>query len=109
MSIGAHAQVSSPEMRRLHEALNLTTSQESAWQSFEQAFQIDPQELTRQRQAMAMSPGLNAPRRIDISIAQAKQELDALQRRGAALKLFYGILSPHQQTTFDRETLPPEP
>ena len=60
----------------------------------------------RHQNAAQMMPTLNAPRRVDLSVALMQADLDALQRRGAALKTFYATLTPAQQTTFDRQTVP---
>ena len=70
---------------------------------------VDPAETARQRNTAAMMPTLNGPRRVDLSIAAMQADLEALKRRGAALKVFYATLSPEQQAIFDRETLPRQP
>ena len=102
----AHAQSQGPDLHRLHDALNLSASQEEAWNAFQAAALPDPQATARQRAAASMMPGLHAPQRVDLSIAEMQADLDTLRQRGAAVKAFYGVLSPEQQSVFDRETTP---
>jgi hypothetical protein len=95
-----------PDLHRLHDALSLSASQEEAWNAFQAVELPDPQDDARRRSAAQMMPSLKAPQRVDLSIAAMQADLDVLQRRGAALKRFYAILSPEQQAVFDRETAP---
>jgi len=108
-TVAAHAQpVESGMLEGLHGALNLTAEQEDAWKTFEQAYAIDPQEMTRRRNTAATMATLTAPQRVDLSVNLMSADLESLERRGAALKAFYGTLSPQQQAIFDRQTLPPQ-
>jgi len=102
----AQAQPREPDLHRLHDALNLSAGQEEAWNTFQAASLPDPQDQARDRSAAEMMPSLHAPQRVDLSIAAMKADLDSLERRGAALKAFYGVLSLEQQAMFDRETAP---
>lgn len=102
-SYGGDAQ---DQLRSLHAALRITAAQEDAWRDFVAASQPDPQQQARQRAAQAMLPGLTAPQRVDLSIAAMQADLATMRQRGAALKAFYATLTPAQQSTFDRETLP---
>ena len=102
----AHAQSEGPDLHRLHDALNLSASQEEAWNAFQAAALPDPQAMARQRAAASMMPDLHAPQRVDLSIAEMQADLDTLRQRGVALKAFYAALSPAQQAVFDRETTP---
>ncbi len=101
----AYAQ-SQPDLHRLHDALNLSAAQEEAWNTFQAASLPDPQQQARDRSAAQMMSSLHAPQRVDLSIAAMTADLETLQRRGAALKAFYGRLSPQQQAIFDRQTAP---
>ncbi|HEY0267309.1 MAG TPA: Spy/CpxP family protein refolding chaperone [Rhizomicrobium sp.] len=92
---------------RLHGALHLTPGQEDSWKTFQQAYAIAPDEIARRRGASAALATLSAPQRVDQSNSLMKADLDAQEKRGAALKAFYANLSPQQQGIFDRETLPP--
>src|SRR5579863_6580004 len=94
-------------LQRLHSDLQLNPSQEGAWTTFQQSYQIDPREMARQRDAGAKLPGLTGPQRMDLAIGMAQDNLAGMRRRGDALKAFYGTLSPDQQKIFDRDTLPP--
>ncbi len=100
----AHAQA--PDLHKLHDALNLSASQEEAWNAFQASALPDPNQAARERAAATMMPSLHAPQRVDLSIAAMQADLDTLQRRGTALKAFYGVLSPEQQAVFDRQTAP---
>lgn len=88
----------------LHRALNLNPQQEDGWKAFQQSYAMDPAAMARQRDAGTAMARMTAPQRVDQSIGMMRDDLDALQRRGAALKAFYATLSPQQQRTFDRET-----
>ena len=103
---GAQAQPSS-FLDRLHSDLQLSPSQEGAWQSFQQSYRVDPQEMAQERDAEAKMPSLTGPQRMDLAIGMAEQDLAGMRRRGDALKVFYAGLSPQQQTVFDRDTLAP--
>jgi hypothetical protein len=98
-----------PSLAQLHNSLRLRPDQEQAWRSFEMASRPDPQEDARRRDAFERMDSLRAPQRIDLSIQMMRSDLDQMERQGAALKSLYGILSPDQQATFDRETAPPPP
>ncbi|MGH6827713.1 MAG: Spy/CpxP family protein refolding chaperone [Rhizomicrobium sp.] len=102
-----HAQ--SPEMQQLHDALNLRPDQEASWQTYARSLAIDPQEAARRRDFDERMESLNAPGRVDLSIQMMKDGLAVMERRGAALKIFYAALTPSQQAAFDRETMQPPP
>lgn len=105
---GAVAQpTGSPFLDRLHSDLQLTQSQESAWQTFQQAYRVNPQDQARERDAQMRMPSLNGPQRMDLAISMAEQDLAGMRQRGDALKAFYGTLSAEQQRVFDRDTLGP--
>jgi len=108
-TVAAHAQAPETQMlERLHGVLNLTPTQEDGWKTLEQAYAIDPQEIAQRRNTAATMSTLTAPQRVDLSINLMKADLESLERRGVALKAFYGTLSPQQQSIFDRETLSPQ-
>jgi hypothetical protein len=102
----AQAQTQGPDLQALHEALHLTPAQEAGWAEFAASAGTDQAELARERNAAQMLPTLAAPRRVDLSIAAMRANLQSMERRGGALKAFYATLSPPQQATFDRMTLP---
>ena len=94
----------SQQLNDLRDALHLTAAQQAAWRDFAAASAQDAEREARERSAEEMLPKLPAPRRVDLSIAVAKSDLESLERRGAALKAFYAQLTPAQQAIFDRET-----
>ena len=105
---GAQAQTpASPQLRQLHDALNLRADQDAGWQDYARSTAIDPQEMTARRQAAERMAGLTAPERVDLSIQMMKTDLASLERRGEALKKFYAGLTPEQKAVFDRETMRP--
>jgi hypothetical protein len=89
----------------LHRALNLNPQQEDGWKAFQQSYAMDPAEMNRRRDASTAMARMTAPQRVDESIAMMRDDLEAEQRRGAALKAFYSTLTPQQQRTFDQQTL----
>ena len=93
-------------LQRLHDALHLTANQQGAWTAFAATAALDPEAAAQARSAQSMMPTLRSPQRVDLSVAAMRAQLEALERRGRALKTFYATLSPAQQATFDRETLP---
>ena len=106
LSLGSAAWAQGPDLSRLHDALHLTPDQEPAWRAFASASMPSAQDEARERSAQTMMATLRAPQRVDLATANLEADLDALKSRGAALKDFYGRLSPAQQLIFDRETLP---
>ncbi|HEY3799249.1 MAG TPA: Spy/CpxP family protein refolding chaperone [Caulobacteraceae bacterium] len=103
---GYGAQPRAPNLDDLHDALKLTPAQDDAWRAFAAASAPDGAQQARARSAQQMLPTLSAPQRVDLSIAAMEADLETLRRRGAALKAFYAQLTPAQQQTFDRQTLP---
>jgi periplasmic protein CpxP/Spy len=97
-----------PDLAGLHAALNLSPSQETAWQIFAAASTPSADQEARQRAAQSMMATLHSPQRVDLSISAAEADLQTLRERGAALKAFYADLTPSQQAIFDRRTLPDE-
>jgi hypothetical protein len=69
----AGAQTTSPNLKSLHDALHLTSSQESAWNSY-QGSVMQPQAQQRRRAAAMLFPTLTAPRRIDLVEAEMMHE-----------------------------------
>jgi hypothetical protein len=53
-----------------------------------------------------MLPLLPTPRRIALIEATMTQDDADFRRQGAAVNAFYAKLTPEQQRTFDRDTLP---
>ena len=104
LGFAASVNAQSQQLNELRDALHLTAAQQAAWRDFAAASAPDAEREARERSAEEMLPKLPAPRRVDLSIAVAKSDLESLERRGAALKAFYAQLTPAQQAIFDRET-----
>ena len=92
---------------RLHDTLRIRPDQEQAWRSFQQATTSSAQEDAQRQGAFQRMGQLRAPQRMDLSIQMMRSDLQEMERRGDALKAFYGALSPDQQAAFDRETMRP--
>ncbi|MBR7784636.1 Spy/CpxP family protein refolding chaperone, partial [Undibacterium luofuense] len=78
----------------LHELLKLTPAQEPAWKTYVQSMELknmpqpqDPREMDK----------LSTPERMERSLERMKEHQASLQNRLAALKTFYGTLTPEQQ------------
>lgn len=104
MSAGAAQAQSEPNFGSLHDALHLTSDQEPAWRDFVASSQPSADDEARERSAQQMLPTLRAPQRVDLTIAVAQSQIEAMRSRGAALKAFYAHLTPAQQLIFDRQT-----
>jgi hypothetical protein len=104
MAAGAAQAQSEPNFGSLHDALHLSTDQEPAWRDFVASSQPSPDDEARERSAQQMLPTLRAPQRVDLTIAVAESQIEAMRTRGAALKAFYARLTPAQQLIFDRQT-----
>lgn len=93
-------------LTQLHDALHLTAAQEHGWQIYQAAMAPDPRMPARRRAAEALLPQLSTPRRLALMEATMEQDMTDLKRQGAAVLAFYNSLTPDQQRTFDRQTLP---
>ena len=94
---------------QLKEKLKLTPAQEGAWTTFTAAVKV-PVELMAKRPDFAELAKLPTPERIvkmQALHAQHAAEMNAvMEKRGAATKAFYAVLTPDQQKVFDASTLP---
>jgi Spy/CpxP family protein refolding chaperone len=82
----------------LHEILKLTPAQEPAWKTFVQS--MEPKGMTLPQDPKEMDK-LSTPERMERSLERMKEHQASLQNRLAALKNFYGSLTPEQQKLFD--------
>jgi hypothetical protein len=94
------------ELIRLHDDLHLSANQEAAWRDYTRAIAPSSQAQARHRAADQLMPLVPAPRRIALMEATMTRDLDDFRRQGQAVVAFYNQLTPEQQRTFDRETLP---
>ena len=87
---------------KLHDALQLTGGQESAWAAYQAA--IKPAAMAGHGDRAAWA-GLSAPARMEKMIAMAKQHTAAMESHLAALNTFYAQLTPAQKKAFDAATM----
>ncbi len=86
--------------KALHAILNLRPDQEAAFQAF-QAAMTPPAREPHDRGGQADAAEMTTPQRLDrMAERMAKHEAE-FQRRAAAIKSFYAVLSPEQQRAFD--------
>jgi len=84
-------------MAKLHDALKLTSTQETAWTDFTN--KIKP--VNMEKPARQDWEGLNTPDRLDKVLGNMKAREKELAEHAAAVRAFYGILTPDQQKIFD--------
>jgi periplasmic protein CpxP/Spy len=104
----AAEQAVNAELMRLHDDLRLSDSQGDAWRDYTRAINPSPDTLARHRATSELLPLVPTPRRIALIEATMAQDMADYERQAAAVKAFYGRLTPEQQRTFDRDTLPDE-
>jgi protein CpxP len=102
----AFAQSGQDKLRQLHGDLHLTAEQEGTWRNYTAAIMPDAQAKARREAAEQLLPQLTTPRRVALVDAISAQDEADLHRRGEIVNTFYASLSPDQQHTFDRETVP---
>jgi Spy/CpxP family protein refolding chaperone len=94
---------------QLKEKLKLTPAQEGAWSTFTAAIK-PPADMLAKRPDFAELAKLPTPERIDkmqaLHAQHASEMNAAMEKRGAATKVFYATLTPEQQKVFDVSTLP---
>jgi hypothetical protein len=90
-------------MAELKTALQITSEQESAWNTFAAAMQppATPPNLAASR---AEFQKLTTPERIDLMQKRQAEREAAMKQRADAVKAFYAQLTPEQQKTFDAQT-----
>jgi periplasmic protein CpxP/Spy len=102
----AMAQQTSPVLSKLHDELRLTPDQEGPWRQYAMALDDQGQMQARRKAAELLLPQLQTPRRLALMQATMADELGDFNRQSLAIDAFYGRLTPDQQRTFDRDTLP---
>lgn len=86
--------------QKLHDALKLTASQETAWQTYSAAVQS---RQTAGRPDRASVKEMNAPQRLEKRLEISKARIAQDEARLQALKTFYAVLTPEQQKVFDEQ------
>lgn len=84
--------------KQLHDALKLTPDQEGAWKKFTESMQPPARPERGEPGEWAK---LTTPERADKMLEWSKKRQDRMTEHVAALKSFYGVLTPEQQKTFD--------
>ena len=85
-------------LAQLKEQLQITAAQEPAWNAFTSSMQPGKMPARMDRDEMAR---LSTPERIDRMRTLRAERIAEADRRGDAIKTFYGALTPAQQKTFD--------
>ena len=93
-------------LETLHDALKLTSGQESSWKAYRDAelarFDKKPQRPEEPKE-------LSAPDRLEKMIGELRKHQDELSATLADTKKFYAQLTPEQRKVFDRESAPQHP
>lgn len=89
---------------RLHTMLQLTTTQETAWQTFQT--QIKPDDKV-ERPDFASLEKLTTPQRLDTLAAWDKERDSKQAQRATAIRTFYAQLNDAQKKVFDENAVPP--
>jgi len=84
----------------LHDKLKLDAAQEVAWRDFSK--QMQPS-MGGGMQDPAQWSSLHAPERMERTLATMKAREEKMADRIAAVKTFYTVLSPEQQSIFDAQ------
>lgn len=88
---------------KLHDALQLSGGQESAWAAYQASIRPDGSMMAAMgdRKAWAAMP---APQRMEKMIAMSKQHTARMESQLGALNTFYSTLNPAQKQIFDAQT-----
>ena len=95
-----------PQLNRLHAALQLSPAQEPAWTAYTRAIAPNPDVESRHRATDSLLPTLTTPRRIALIAATMQADEADFRKQGVAVNAFYLQLTPNQRRTFDDQTLP---
>lgn len=98
---GMRAERQQMQQQRLHDTLKLTPAQEGAWKKFQESRPYANPD--QKRPAPAEVAKLSAPERAEKMLDFQKQHQEAMTQHVAALKEFYGQLTPEQKKTFDEQ------
>jgi protein CpxP len=89
------------KQKKLHDALMLTPSQQAAWVTYSAASKPADRGQRGERGQRGDWKALSAPQRMEKRIEMAKQRVNMMESRLAALNTFYAVLTPQQKATFD--------
>jgi hypothetical protein len=96
---GDHAARFKERQAELHDKLKLSTEQEGAWSTF--SGKLTPP--SRPDDAQKDEASTTAPARMEAMLARMKTRQEQMASNLAAVKEFYGTLTPEQQKVFDEE------
>lgn len=101
---GRMAERMKQQQQRLHDALKLNPDQEKAWSKYQESRPFGQQGMRAQQDDLSK---LSAPERADKMLELQRQHQDAMTKHVAAMKEFYGQLTPEQKKTFDENSMMP--
>ena len=89
---------------KLHDALKITAAQEPAWKAFTDSVRPHgPMAPLPTKLAREEFEKLSAPERLEKHLAMQQKHLERMQAHLTALKTFYAVLTPEQQTALNKE------
>jgi Spy/CpxP family protein refolding chaperone len=99
-----------PPLSAVPSILRLQPDQRDAWRAYTDAIAQDRASRQNPVDRAEKLNGLQTPERLDAMLDQMKSDEATFQRRAAATKAFYAVLTPDQKQTFDTITrLPTAP
>jgi protein CpxP len=114
---GRHANAMSQEQRaakmsehyaarqaKLHDALQLSGGQESAWAAYQAAIKPDGR-MMGQMGDRASWKSMSAPQRLEKMIAMSEQHTAKMKATLPAVNTFYSVLNPAQKKVFDEQSM----
>ena len=90
---------------KLHDSLKLTAAQEPAWKTFTDSIHEQMSAMQAAHKSMpshAEMDKLSAPELLENHLAIMQKQMTNMQNHLAALKAFYAVLTPEQQTTMNK-------
>jgi hypothetical protein len=99
----------SAELIKLHDDLHLSPDQEAAWDAYARAIAPSGQGEARHNATGQLLPMVPTPRRLALLEANMAQDEADFRRQADVVLGFYNRLTPSQQRTFDRDTVPTPP
>jgi protein CpxP len=92
--------------KKLHDELKITAAQEPAWKAFTDNFNQQMDAMRADHKAMPQRSDmekLSGPERLQKHLDMMQKRMTMMQNHLAALKTFYAVLTPEQQTTMNKE------
>ena len=101
---GGDEQAEDPQA--LARQLNLSPSQQGAFDAYRRAFQPDEARMRQEEAEMRRMASLTTPQRLDAARAAQTRDRADFDRTEAATRAFYAQLNPTQRRSFDQLTAP---